>query len=65
LARDISDLNLNTPELTRIFRDELEERSSRLVAAARSLRQHDLDENVVQDLVRDAHTIKVGEFAWL
>ena len=51
-------MNLNTPELTRIFRDELEERSSRLVAAARSLQQHDLDENLAQDMVLDAHTIK-------
>ena len=51
-------MNLNTPELTQIFRDELEERSGRLVAGARSLQHHDLDETSIQDLVRDAHTIK-------
>jgi chemotaxis protein histidine kinase CheA len=51
-------LNLNTPELTRIFRDELEERSGRLVAGARSLQSDDLDAGQVEDLLRDAHTIK-------
>jgi len=51
-------LDFNTPELTRIFRDELEERSGRLVEGARSLQEHDLDEAQVQDLIRDAHTIK-------
>jgi two-component system chemotaxis sensor kinase CheA len=51
-------LDLNTPELTRIFRDELEERSGRLVAGAISLRIRDLDEASVPDLIRDAHTIK-------
>jgi two-component system chemotaxis sensor kinase CheA len=51
-------LDLNTPELTRIFGDELEERSGHLVAGARSLQDHTLDETQVQDLIRDAHTIK-------
>jgi chemotaxis protein histidine kinase CheA len=51
-------LDLNTPELTRIFRDELEERSTRLVAGARSLQEGSLDETHANDLVRDAHTIK-------
>ncbi len=51
-------MDLNTPELTRIFRDELEERSSRLVAGARSFQERQLDDTQVQDLVRDAHTIK-------
>ncbi len=51
-------MDFNTPELTRIFRDELEERSGRLVEGARSLQEHDLDEAQVQDLIRDAHTIK-------
>jgi chemotaxis protein histidine kinase CheA len=51
-------LDLNTPELTRIFRDELEERSSRLVAGARSLQEGSLDETQANDLIRDAHTIK-------
>jgi two-component system chemotaxis sensor kinase CheA len=51
-------VDLNTPELTRIFRDELEERSNRLVDGARSLQEGDLESDVVQDLVRDAHTVK-------
>ncbi|HEY7469702.1 MAG TPA: response regulator [Acidimicrobiia bacterium] len=51
-------MDLNTPELTRIFRDELEERSNRLVDGARSLQEGDLESDVVQDLVRDAHTVK-------
>jgi chemotaxis protein histidine kinase CheA len=51
-------LDLNTPELTRIFRDELEERSGRLVAGARALANDTLDPAWVPDLVRDAHTIK-------
>jgi two-component system chemotaxis sensor kinase CheA len=51
-------LDFNTPELTRIFRDELEERSGRLVAGAISLRQRGLDDDRIQDMVRDAHTIK-------
>jgi two-component system, chemotaxis family, sensor kinase CheA len=51
-------LDLNTPELTRIFRDELEERSGRLVAGAIALRHDELDDGRIQDLIRDAHTIK-------
>jgi two-component system, chemotaxis family, sensor kinase CheA len=51
-------MDLNTPELTRIFRDELEERSRRLVAGARDLASGELSKEVVADLVRDAHTIK-------
>jgi two-component system chemotaxis sensor kinase CheA len=51
-------LDFNTPELTRIFREELEERSGRLVAGAITLRQRGLDEARIQDMIRDAHTIK-------
>ncbi len=51
-------MDLNTPELTRIFRDELDERSSRLVAGARALADRSLVADTVPDLVRDAHTIK-------
>ncbi len=51
-------VDLNTPELTRIFREELDERSGRLVAGARSLANDTLDPAWVPDLVRDAHTIK-------
>lgn len=51
-------MDLNTPELTRIFRDELEERSGRLVAGAIALRQGPLGDGRIQDLIRDAHTIK-------
>jgi len=51
-------LNLRTPELIRIFRKELEERSHRLVAGARALAEGTLDIVSVADLVRDAHTIK-------
>ena len=51
-------MDLNDPELTRIFRDELEERSSRLVAGARGLRDRTLAASSIPDLVRDAHTIK-------
>ncbi|HLE95244.1 MAG TPA: response regulator [Acidimicrobiia bacterium] len=51
-------MDLNTPELTRIFREELDERSSRLVAGARALADDTLDPAWVPDLVRDAHTIK-------
>jgi two-component system chemotaxis sensor kinase CheA len=47
-----------TPELTLIFREELDERSRRLVAGARSLAQGDLGSDEVADLLRDAHTIK-------
>jgi len=51
-------VDLNTPELTRIFRDELEERSGNLVAGAVALRHRELDDSQVEGLVRDAHTIK-------
>ena len=51
-------MDLNTPELTRIFREELDERSSRLVAGARNLASNTLDVETIPDLVRDAHTIK-------
>jgi two-component system chemotaxis sensor kinase CheA len=51
-------LDLNTPELTRIFREELEERSSHLVDGARRLSDRVLTADVVPDLIRDAHTIK-------
>ena len=51
-------MDLNTPELTRIFRAELEERSSRLVIAARGLADKTLGNSSIPDLVRDAHTIK-------
>ena len=51
-------MDLNTPELTRIFKDELDERSGHLVAGARSLQDGNLDQTQVQDLIRDAHTIK-------
>lgn len=48
----------NTPELTRIFREELDERTRRLVEGARSLAEGRLATDAVADLVRDAHTIK-------
>lgn len=51
-------MDLNTPELTRIFRGELDERSQRLVAGARDLSASRLDHDTVDDLVRDAHTVK-------
>ena len=51
-------MDLNTPELTRIFRDELEERSGRLVAGAIALRHDELEDGRIQDLIRDAHTIR-------
>jgi two-component system, chemotaxis family, sensor kinase CheA len=51
-------VDFNTPELTRIFREELEERSRRLVAGARDLGAGRLALDTVADLVRDAHTIK-------
>lgn len=47
-----------TPELTQIFREELDERSRRLVSGARSLAGQELETGTVTDLVRDAHTIK-------
>lgn len=46
------------PELIRIFREELSERSQRLVAGARALGDGTLPADSVPDLVRDAHTIK-------
>jgi chemotaxis protein histidine kinase CheA/methylmalonyl-CoA mutase cobalamin-binding subunit len=51
-------LDLNTPELTRIFREELQQRSDRLVSGARALRDRTLAAADVPDLIRDAHTIK-------
>ena len=51
-------MDLNTPELTRIFREELEQRAGRLVVGARALANDTLDPAWVPDLVRDAHTIK-------
>jgi len=51
-------LDLNTPELTRVFRDELDERSTRLVSGARHLADQTLARDSISDLVRDAHTIK-------
>lgn len=51
-------MDLNTPELTRIFREELDERSARLVAGARALADKSLVSDTIPDLVRDAHTIK-------
>ncbi len=51
-------MDLNTPELTRIFRDELEERSRRLVLGARDLADKTLGTSSIPDLVRDAHTIR-------
>lgn len=47
-----------TPELEQLFNEELEERSRRLVEGARALIDRTLDRESVQDLVRDAHTIK-------
>jgi two-component system, chemotaxis family, sensor kinase CheA len=51
-------LDLNNPELTRIFREELEERSRRLVDGVRLLIEGDLTADAVPDLIRDAHTVK-------
>jgi len=51
-------MDLNTPELARVFREELEERSRRLVGGARGLADKTLEAAAVPDLVRDAHTIK-------
>jgi len=51
-------LDLHNPELTAIFRQELEERSRRLVEAARALSEGSVDASSIADLVRDAHTIK-------
>ena len=51
-------MDLNKPELTRIFRAELEERSSRLVLGARELAKKTLGSSSIPDLIRDAHTIR-------
>jgi len=51
-------LDSNTPELTRIFREEVDERTRRLVDGARSLSEGQLATDAVADLLRDAHTIK-------
>ena len=51
-------MDFHTPELTRIFREELDERSGRLVAGARSLADRTLGANTIPDLIRDAHTVK-------
>lgn len=48
----------NTPELTRIFREELDERTRRLIDGARALAAGNLSSEDLSDLVRDAHTIK-------
>lgn len=48
----------HSPELTEIFRQELEERSRRLVEGARALSEGEIDASAVADLIRDAHTIK-------
>lgn len=48
----------NTPELTQIFREELDERARRLVEGARALSRGELTSDSVDDLLRDAHTIK-------
>lgn len=49
---------MNTPELTRIFKEELQQRSDRLVAGTRALRDRTLPAADVPDLIRDAHTVK-------
>lgn len=51
-------MNSSNPELTRIFREEVDERTRRLVAGARALSEGELATDSVADLVRDAHTIK-------
>lgn len=51
-------MDSRSPELTEIFRQELEERSRRLVEGARALSERAIDRAAVADLVRDAHTIK-------
>ena len=58
LARERSHLDPNTPELTRIFREEVDERTRRLLEGARLLAAGELAVYAVADLVRDAHTIK-------
>lgn len=51
-------MDINNPDLTRIFRAELDERSGRLVAGARRLRHRRPGQGELAELVRDAHTIK-------
>ena len=51
-------MDFHTPELTRIFREELDERSGRLVAGARGLADRTLGAKTIPDLIRDAHTVK-------
>jgi two-component system chemotaxis sensor kinase CheA len=51
-------LNPNDPELTRIFREEVDERTRRLVDGARALSEGELAAESAADLLRDAHTIK-------
>lgn len=51
-------MDLNSPELARIFREELEERTTSLVSGARSLRDRTLAAADVPGLIRDAHTLK-------
>jgi two-component system chemotaxis sensor kinase CheA len=47
-----------SPELTELFRQELEERSDALLQAARALLIGDLDPSDFDDIVRHAHTVK-------
>lgn len=47
-----------SPELIELFRQELEERSSALVEAGRRLLVGELEPAVIEDVIRDAHTIK-------
>lgn len=51
-------MDINNPDLTRIFRAELGERSARLVVGARSLRNRRPGQSELADLARDAHTIR-------
>lgn len=51
-------MDSDTPEYRLIFREELCERAGRLVSGARALGNKSLDKDTIQDLVRDAHTIK-------
>lgn len=51
-------MDLNNPELTRIFREELDERTAHLVAGARALRDRTLAAADISNLIRDAHTLK-------
>jgi len=47
-----------SPELTELFRQELEERSDALLQAARALLIGDLEPSDFEDAVRHAHTVK-------